>query len=83
MPQKLCHTDLIIERPVDHFPEVLKHFSDVRLIEMTCVYIHRANQESKPPWDNAVERAAMCRAECARRRLRLPCDTATPAYNAA
>ena len=58
-----------IEGAVDHFPSVLTHLSDRNLIAITRCYLRRAQEDGKSPWDDCAERAAVCRAECARRRL--------------
>lgn len=58
---------------MNHFPDVLAHCSDMRLIEMTCSYIYMANERPDAPWDYYFERAAMCLAECSRRMLHCPC----------
>lgn len=58
-----------LEGQVDHFPEVLKHFDERRLIETTEKYMRLAFTGPKAPWDNSAERARMCKAECKRRHL--------------
>ena len=58
-----------IEGQVDHFPEVLKHFDDRRLIEATERYMRLAFSGPKATWDNSAERARMCKAECERRQV--------------
>ena len=68
MPHQSKHPTHI-DGQVDHFPEVLKHFDDGRLIETTRKYMHMAFDGPKAAWDNSLERAKMCKAECNRRHL--------------
>ena len=65
-----------IEGEVDHFPHVLTHLSDQKLIAFTRTCVGRAQEGAKTPWDDCAKRLAMCRAECAKRRLSLSPVTA-------
>ena len=59
----------IVTNQIDHFPNLLKHFNNQRLMETTRDYIRRARDGVKTKWDDCEERAAMCQAECERRNL--------------
>lgn len=54
--------------PVDHFPGVLKHFSEERLVEITCLYVQAVDEGRVDAYTS--ERAAMCRYECEQRVIR-------------
>ena len=56
--------------PVDHFPNVLKHFSDERLLKLTIQFVHVAQDGSADRFIH--ERTAMCQQECERRGIRSP-----------
>lgn len=56
--------------PVDHFPDVLKHFADERLLKLTTYYEEVANYGSADRF--VYDRAAKCQHECERRGLRIP-----------
>ena len=60
-------SQLLIETyiPVDHFPGVLEHFSEERLVETTCLYVQAVDEGRADAYTR--ERAAMCRHECERR----------------
>jgi len=54
--------------PVDHFPVVLEHFSEERLLEATRLYV-QAVEEGRAD-GCTCERATMCCHECERRGMR-------------
>ena len=55
--------------PVDHFPELLKHFSNERLVNLAIRYNRFVDRSA----DGFVyDRAAKCQQECERRGLRIP-----------
>ena len=54
--------------PVDHFPGVLKHFSEERLVETTCLYAQAVDEGRADAYTR--ERSVTCRHECERRGIR-------------
>ena len=65
----------IADAAVDHFPGVLKHCNDRQLADLTRACLRRAAEGPESVWDNCLERAAACRAECRRRHLTGSPDT--------
>jgi hypothetical protein len=56
--------------PVDHFPNMLKHFSDERLLRFTIHFVQMTQDGSEDSF--ACDRAALCQHECERRGIRAP-----------
>ena len=63
--------DSMLDKQVDHFPGVVKHCDDRQLAGLTKEYSQRAAEGPKSAWDDCRERAAVCRAECRRRNLKI------------
>ena len=55
---------------VDHFPDVIKHFSDEQLMKLAIHYAEAANSESANHFVRG--RGIKCREECKRRGIRIP-----------
>jgi hypothetical protein len=56
--------------PVDHFPDVLKHFTDQRLLSLSARY--RKLMDDSSADDFLCDRAARCRQEIADRGAFIP-----------
>ena len=54
---------------VDHFPDVLKHFDENRLLGITCHYLRLAGDPSVS--QHLAHRAEICLEECKRRAIGL------------
>ena len=75
IPRQLNQTNPIVFNPVDHFPSVVEHCDDRQLTGLTKEYLRRAVEGPKSAWDDCLERAAVCRAECRRRNLKIAANS--------
>jgi len=57
--------------PVDHFPGLLKHFDEDRLLGITRHYIRLADDGSDLASQYLAQRAEICLQECKRRAIGL------------
>jgi predicted methyltransferase len=56
---------------VDHFPDLLKHFDENRLLGITRHYIRLADAGSEVASQHLAQRAEICLQECKRRAIGL------------
>ena len=57
--------------PVDHFPDLLKHFDENRLLGITRHYIRLADDAPEVASQYLAQRAEICLQECKRRAIGL------------
>ena len=71
IPAKLNQTNPMAPNPVDHFPSIVEHCDNRQLARLTKEYLRRAAKGPENTWDDCLERAAVCQAECRRRNLKI------------